>query len=66
MKAQVAADVHSIVSSDQLVTRFLDKGKFERVAAGRCSGEFSFAAFNCVFGTKFDHAGLGSVIGLPR
>ncbi len=49
-----------------VVTRFRDKWKFERVAAGHCSGEFSFAEFNRVFGPKFDHAGLGSVIALPN
>ena len=49
-----------------LVTRFRDKWKFQRVAAGHCSGEFAFAEFNRVFGPKFDHAGVGQVIDLPR
>ena len=49
-----------------IVTRFRDKWKFERIAAGHCTGEFAFSEFNRVFGSKFDHAGVGSVIALPR
>ena len=49
-----------------IVTRFRDKWKLERAAAGHCSGEFAFSEFNRVFGSKFDHAGVGSVIALPR
>jgi len=49
-----------------IVTRFRDKWKFERVAAGHCSGEFAFSEFNRVFGAKFDRAGVGAVIALPR
>lgn len=49
-----------------IVTRFHDKWKFERVAAGHCTGEFAFSEFNRVYGPKFDHAGVGSVIALPR
>jgi 7,8-dihydropterin-6-yl-methyl-4-(beta-D-ribofuranosyl)aminobenzene 5'-phosphate synthase len=49
-----------------MVTRFRDKWKFERVAAGHCTGEFAFSEFNRVFGPKFDHAGVGTVIALPR
>lgn len=49
-----------------IVTRFRDKWKFERVAAGHCTGEFAFSEFNRVYGPKFDHASVGSVIALPR
>ena len=49
-----------------IVTRFRDKWKFERVAAGHCTGEFAFSEFNRVFGAKFDRAGVGAVIGLPK
>jgi 7,8-dihydropterin-6-yl-methyl-4-(beta-D-ribofuranosyl)aminobenzene 5'-phosphate synthase len=49
-----------------IVTRFRDKWKFERVAAGHCTGEFAFSEFNRVFGAKYDHAGVGTVIALPR
>ncbi len=49
-----------------MVTRFRDKWKFERVAAGHCTGEFAFSEFNRVFGPRFDHAGVGSVIPLPN
>jgi len=49
-----------------MVSRFHDKWKLERVAAGHCTGEFAFSEFNRIFGPKFDHAGVGSVIPLPR
>jgi 7,8-dihydropterin-6-yl-methyl-4-(beta-D-ribofuranosyl)aminobenzene 5'-phosphate synthase len=49
-----------------LVTRFHDKWKFERVAAGHCTGEFAFAEFSRVYGPKYDRAFVGAVIDLPR
>jgi 7,8-dihydropterin-6-yl-methyl-4-(beta-D-ribofuranosyl)aminobenzene 5'-phosphate synthase len=49
-----------------MVTRFRDKWKLERAAAGHCTGEFAFSEFNRVFGARFDHAGVGAVIPLPR
>jgi 7,8-dihydropterin-6-yl-methyl-4-(beta-D-ribofuranosyl)aminobenzene 5'-phosphate synthase len=49
-----------------MVTRFRDKWKFERVAAGHCAGGFAFSEFNRIYGPKFDHAGVGTVIPLPR
>jgi 7,8-dihydropterin-6-yl-methyl-4-(beta-D-ribofuranosyl)aminobenzene 5'-phosphate synthase len=49
-----------------MVGRFHDKWKLERAAAGHCTGEFAFSEFNRIFGAKFDHAGVGSVIALPR
>jgi len=49
-----------------IVTRFRDKWKFERVAAGHCAGKFAFSEFNRVFGSKFDRAGVGTVMALPR
>ena len=49
-----------------MVTRFRDKWKLERAAAGHCTGEFAFSEFNRVFGPKFDHAGVGATIPLPR
>ena len=49
-----------------MVTRFRDRWKLERAAPGHCTGEFAFSEFNRVFGSKFDHAGVGTVIPLPR
>jgi 7,8-dihydropterin-6-yl-methyl-4-(beta-D-ribofuranosyl)aminobenzene 5'-phosphate synthase len=49
-----------------LVIRFRDKWKFERVAAGHCTGEFAFSEFNRIYGTKYDRAVVGAVIALPR
>lgn len=49
-----------------LVTRFRDKWKFERVAAGHCTGEFAFSEFNRVYGSKYDRAVVGAAIALPR
>ncbi len=51
---------------NSIETRFRDKWKSERFAAGHCAGEFTFSEFNRVFGSKFDHAGVGTVIALPR
>ncbi len=48
-----------------MVGRFKDKWKLERVAAGHCTGEFAFSEFSRVFGGKFDHAVVGAVIALP-
>jgi len=48
-----------------MVTRFHDKWRLERAAAGHCTGEFAFSEFSRVFGSKFDHAGVGAVIPLP-
>jgi 7,8-dihydropterin-6-yl-methyl-4-(beta-D-ribofuranosyl)aminobenzene 5'-phosphate synthase len=49
-----------------LVTRFHDQWKFERVAAGHCTGEFAFSEFGRVYGPKYDRAVVGAVIDLPR
>ena len=49
-----------------LVARFRDNWKFERVAAGHCTGEFAFSEFNRVYGPKYDRAVVGAVIALPR
>lgn len=48
-----------------LVLRFRDRWKLERIAAGHCTGEFAFSEIDRIFGAKFDHPGLGSVIPLP-
>ncbi|MHB1177818.1 MAG: hypothetical protein ACYCZO_05745 [Daejeonella sp.] len=48
-----------------LARSFRDKWKIERVAAGHCTGQLAFSEFIQVYGSKFDHAGLGSVITLP-
>ena len=61
---------HLVDVSDEQVSRlttsFLDKWKIERIAAGHCTGEFAFSEFDRLYGPKFDHAGVGSVIALPR
>jgi len=49
-----------------IVTRFRDKWKFERIAAGHCTGNFAFSVFSRMFGSKFDRAGVGTVIALPK
>jgi 7,8-dihydropterin-6-yl-methyl-4-(beta-D-ribofuranosyl)aminobenzene 5'-phosphate synthase len=48
-----------------MVVRFRDQWKFQRIAAGHCSGEFAFSEFNRVFGTRYDRAVVGAVIELP-
>jgi 7,8-dihydropterin-6-yl-methyl-4-(beta-D-ribofuranosyl)aminobenzene 5'-phosphate synthase len=49
----------------EMVARFRDKWKIERMAAGHCTGQFAFAELVRVFGDNFDHAGVGSVVALP-
>lgn len=39
--------------------------KVERVAPGHCTSELGFGLFLKRFGQRFEHAGLGAVIGLP-
>jgi 7,8-dihydropterin-6-yl-methyl-4-(beta-D-ribofuranosyl)aminobenzene 5'-phosphate synthase len=48
-----------------MVTRFRDKWRIERMAAGHCTGQFAFAELIRVYGANFDAAGVGSVISLP-
>jgi 7,8-dihydropterin-6-yl-methyl-4-(beta-D-ribofuranosyl)aminobenzene 5'-phosphate synthase len=49
-----------------MVVRFRDKWGLRRAAAGHCTGEFAFSELARAFGSGFDHAGVGSVIALPR
>lgn len=60
---------HLVDISDAEVTRmvsaFHDKWKIERMAPDHCTGQFAFSELVRVYGSKFDHAGLGSVIALP-
>jgi 7,8-dihydropterin-6-yl-methyl-4-(beta-D-ribofuranosyl)aminobenzene 5'-phosphate synthase len=60
---------HLVDISDAEVTRmasaFREKWKIERMAPGHCTGQFAFAEFIRVYGSNFDHTGLGSVIALP-
>ena len=48
-----------------MVARFRDKWRFERVAAGHCTGEVAFSEFNRLFGARYDRAVVGAVIDLP-
>jgi 7,8-dihydropterin-6-yl-methyl-4-(beta-D-ribofuranosyl)aminobenzene 5'-phosphate synthase len=48
-----------------MVMRLRDKWRIERMAAGHCTGQFAFAELGRIFGAKFEHAGVGSVIALP-
>ena len=49
----------------ELVMAFRDKWRIERMAAGHCTGQFAFAELVRLYGTKFDLAGIGSIIELP-
>jgi 7,8-dihydropterin-6-yl-methyl-4-(beta-D-ribofuranosyl)aminobenzene 5'-phosphate synthase len=48
-----------------MVMRFRDKWRIERMKAGHCTGQFAFAELVRIYGANFDHAGVGSVIALP-
>jgi 7,8-dihydropterin-6-yl-methyl-4-(beta-D-ribofuranosyl)aminobenzene 5'-phosphate synthase len=43
-----------------------DTLKLQRVAPGHCTSEPGFAAFMRKFGSRFDQAGVGAVLQLPR
>ena len=43
-----------------------DTLKLERVAPGHCTSEPGFAAFMRKFGDRFDQAGIGATLQLPR
>ena len=43
-----------------------DTLKLQRVAPGHCTSEPGFAAFMRKFGNRFDEAGVGAVLQLPR
>jgi 7,8-dihydropterin-6-yl-methyl-4-(beta-D-ribofuranosyl)aminobenzene 5'-phosphate synthase len=49
----------------RMALSFRDRWKIERMAPGHCTGQFAFSEFIRVYGSKFDHAGLGAVIALP-
>jgi 7,8-dihydropterin-6-yl-methyl-4-(beta-D-ribofuranosyl)aminobenzene 5'-phosphate synthase len=57
-------DVSDADATD-MVMRFRDKWKIERMAAGHCTGQFAFAELIRIYGTNFELAGIGSVISLP-
>jgi 7,8-dihydropterin-6-yl-methyl-4-(beta-D-ribofuranosyl)aminobenzene 5'-phosphate synthase len=49
----------------EMVMRFRDKWRIERMAAGHCTGQFAFAELVRIYGPNFDHAGVGATIALP-
>jgi len=66
----VLGGFHLVDVSDAEVSRmassFRDKWNIERMAPGHCTGQFAFSEFIRAYDSKFDHAGLGSVIALPQ
>ena len=60
---------HMVDITDAEVSRmassFREKWKVERMSPGHCTGQYAFSEFIRVYGSKFDQAGLGSVIALP-
>jgi 7,8-dihydropterin-6-yl-methyl-4-(beta-D-ribofuranosyl)aminobenzene 5'-phosphate synthase len=51
---------------DRVVGDLHDRLKLRRVAPGHCTSEPGFAAFIRKFGNRFDQAGLGTTLPLPR
>jgi 7,8-dihydropterin-6-yl-methyl-4-(beta-D-ribofuranosyl)aminobenzene 5'-phosphate synthase len=71
---QIDPRIHSIfggfhlvdIPDDQVTAmRMKEKWGIERMAAGHCTGQFAFAEMVRIYGDKFDHAGIGSIIQLP-
>ena len=69
--SKIAPRIYSVFGGLHLVDRtdpdvtsavagFRERWKLARIAAGHCSGEFAFSDLNCVFGSAFDHAGVGA------
>ena len=65
----VVGGFHLVDVSDaevtEMVMRFRDKWRIERMAAGHCTGQFAFAELVRIYGANFDHAGVGASIALP-
>lgn len=51
---------------ERVASMLHDTLSVQRVAPGHCTGEPGFAAFMRRFGDRFDQAGLGAVLQLPR
>ena len=66
----VIGGFHLVDVADAEVSRmassFRDKWKIERMAPGHCTGQFALSELIRVYGSKFDHAGIGSVIAIPQ
>ena len=48
----------------RMATSFRNQWNIERMAPGHCTGEFAFSELQRIFGTKYDYAGVGTVIEL--
>ena len=50
---------------NRVISLLHDSLKVQRVAPGHCTGELAFAVLMERFGSRFDRAGLGSILPLP-
>jgi 7,8-dihydropterin-6-yl-methyl-4-(beta-D-ribofuranosyl)aminobenzene 5'-phosphate synthase len=50
---------------NRVISLLHDSLKVQRVAPGHCTGELAFAVLMERFGSRFDRAGLGSILSLP-
>jgi 7,8-dihydropterin-6-yl-methyl-4-(beta-D-ribofuranosyl)aminobenzene 5'-phosphate synthase len=66
----VTGGFHLVDVADAEVSRmassFRDTWNIERMAPGHCTGQFAFSELIRAYGSKLDHAGVGSVIALPQ
>jgi 7,8-dihydropterin-6-yl-methyl-4-(beta-D-ribofuranosyl)aminobenzene 5'-phosphate synthase len=74
--AQIDKRLHTVLGGFHLVqtpeteirrvaTMLRDTLKLERVAPAHCTSELGFAVFLELFPSRFDHAGVGSIVSLP-
>ena len=49
---------------ERLAMSLRDKWKIDQIAPGHCTGELTFAILQRIFGTKYQYAGVGTVIDL--
>jgi 7,8-dihydropterin-6-yl-methyl-4-(beta-D-ribofuranosyl)aminobenzene 5'-phosphate synthase len=50
----------------RMASSFRDKWNIARMAPGHCTGQFALSEILREYGSRFDLAGVGSVIGLPQ
>jgi 7,8-dihydropterin-6-yl-methyl-4-(beta-D-ribofuranosyl)aminobenzene 5'-phosphate synthase len=66
----LAGGLHMVTSPDTEVERVTsalrNEWRVARVAPGHCAGEYAFHALRVAYGDHYLHAGVGSVIPLPR
>jgi len=51
---------------ERIARALLERWKIDRIAPGHCTGEPAFAALRKSFGDRYQYAGVGTVVAIPR